>query len=244
MDTLIRFISATFKNIFKVIGFLIFIGILIYFIYFLIGYFSLPSEKIKNYSLDSKDGKLEIKTSFRAFDNNYHSSIMDREGNIYTQILFTPKDAFSKNDIAAILIIFKDKDGFELFKTEIPYKRISTSGTDFNGKMVKESDSWNRDRFSFKIYSKIDSFDYIIWEIVSKNKNKQVDISTPKVELTQEEALQIAKERGLVSQKIIKKSINDEVLEKDPWIKYASHEAILKLKKDGIIPEEYKEELK
>lgn len=177
MDTLIRLISAIFKNIFKVIGFLILIGGLIYFIYFLVGYFSLPNEKIKSYTQDSFIGKLELKTSFRTFEDAYLDSIIGKKGNIYAQILFTPKDSFSKNkfpknDITEILFIFKDKDGFELFRTNIPYRKISTNDTDFNGKLVKENGEWDKERFSFEIYNKIDSFDYFVFTDMSENKDK------------------------------------------------------------------------
>lgn len=177
MDILIRFISTIFKNIFKVIGFLILIGVSIYFIYFLVGYFSLPSDKIKSYTQDSYIGKLELKTSFRTFNDDYLDSIVGRGGNIYAQVLFTPKDTFSKNrfpknDITKILFIFKDKDGFELFRTNIPYNMISTSDTDFNGKLVKETNEWDKERFSFEIYNKIDSFDYFVFTDTLENKDK------------------------------------------------------------------------
>lgn len=174
MDALIRFISTIFKNILKILGAIIIFGLAFYFIYFIIGYFSLPSDKIKSYNEDSLIGKLELKTSFRAFENDYLDSIMDRKGNIYAQILFTPKDSFSKNqfpknDITNILFIFKDKDGFELFRTNIPYGRISTTNTDFNGKINKEVDHWDRDRFSFETYNKIYSFDYFVIENKPRN---------------------------------------------------------------------------
>lgn len=175
MDALIRFISTIFKNIFKLFGGIIIFGLIFYFIYFLIGFFSLPSDKVKTYSLDTTVGKLEVKTSFRTFDGNYHDSIIDRKGNIYAQVLFSPKTPPSAGDTTDILLIFKDKDGFEIFRTSIPIGKISTmsNNNDFNGKLTKDVDTWDKEIFSFELYNKINSIEFYVmtWMEIPKPRN-------------------------------------------------------------------------
>lgn len=186
---MLEFIKKIYTNIVRISLFSIFLWFCGFILYFIVGYFQIPSSEKRTFKDDIGCCEVVLNTSFRI--DSYWNDIVDRRANVNYILDVKIKDEYTYTESKLedyLILSFLDKDGFKLFKNQIKLNSLTRVVDDNNTEAF--SDSNILDRCDFDKYKKIDKV------IISYNlpNIKQSSIIMKKSEilkLTEEEKIKL-----------------------------------------------------
>ncbi len=186
---MLEFIKKIYTNIVRISLLSIFLWFCGFILYFIVGYFQIPSSEKRTFKDDIGCCEVVLNTSFRV--DSYWTDVIDRKANINYILDVKIKDeySYSKSQLEDYLILsFLDKDGFKLFENQIKLNSLTRVVDNNNTEAFSDSDIL--DRYDFDKYKKIDKV------VVSYNlpNIKQSSIIMKKSEilkLTEEEKIKL-----------------------------------------------------
>lgn len=187
---MLEFIKKIYTNIVRISLFFIFLWFCGFVLYFIIGYFQIPSSEKKTFKDDIGCCEVVLNTSFRI--DSYWNDIIDRRANINYILAVNIKDEYTYTESKLedyLILSFLDKDGFKLFENQIKLNTLTRVGDDNTTEAFSDSDILGR--YDFDKYKKINKV------IVSYNlpNIKQSSILIKKSEIlkfTEEERIKLA----------------------------------------------------
>lgn len=159
-----EFIKKIYINIVRISLFSILLWICGFVLYFIIGYFQIPSSEKKTFYTESDCCIVTIDTKFKT--NNLWSNILDRDGNIDYILKIQLKDNYyfinNNNYMNSFTITFSDDDGFSLFESNFNFNEIThivNKNNDvigfYNAFKLFDFLKYNSSNFSFENYNNI-----------------------------------------------------------------------------------------
>ena len=200
---MLEFIKKIYINIVRISLFSIFLWFCGFILYFIVGYFQIPSSEKRTFKDDIDCCEIILDANFRV--DSYWNDIIDRKGNINYILDMKIKDNFKyeyhSNNKDYLNISFLDKDGFVLLESIMPISSLIVSADNNNLDNIKgfsnraillDSDNkYDNKRFDFTKYNQIKTID------ISYNLQgiKKIPFSMKKSELlnlTDEEKIKLA----------------------------------------------------
>lgn len=189
-----EFIKKIYTNIVRIFLFSIFLWFCGFILYFIVGYFKIPSSEKRTFKDDIDCCEIILDTNFKV--DSFWDDIIDRKANVNYILEVKIKDNFKyeyySNNKDFLTISFLDKDGFVLFESIMPITSLTLNcDNDLDNIKGFSSRGILYESFDFSKYSQIKTID-ISYSLIGM---KKIPFSMKKSELlnlTDEEKIKLA----------------------------------------------------
>lgn len=182
---MLEFIKKIYINIVRIFLFSILLWMCGFILYFIVGYFQIPSDKKKTFSVESDCCFVKIDTKFKI--DNLWNDILNRTGIINYIMTIQLKDNYyfidNQNHINSFTINFSDEDGFRLFESNFNFNEVSHIVNKennvigfYNAFKLFDFLNYNSSNFSFINYNSIETISFSH----TQSNIKRKELSIPK----------------------------------------------------------------